>query len=260
MRTREPSLWDEGATPVGVALHPSKTAALGLNSTAFLDLMRGLAANLVLIQHAADILVGKSHAPLGMIGVSIFFILSGFLILQSSIARIQRSNGPYFAPYMIDRFARIFTAYVPVLIIVVAVNAVVDLGPWGQPGTATGPAAFLGNLLLLQEYPVFQAMHRLVGDWLYIRPYNTAEPFWTIPIEFWIYVVFGLGFFGLAAGERLRLLSAGLLALIAVPVVIWNGAAGGGNGLSLVWLIGATGGYVWVAAWRHSRSTLITSL
>src|SRR2546421_696686 len=99
----------------GLALHPSKTAALGSNSTAFLDLMRGLAANLVLVEHTFDIFGRKSHIPFGMIGVSIFFILSGFLIQQSSLARIQRP-GPYFAPYMIDRFARIFTAYVPVLI------------------------------------------------------------------------------------------------------------------------------------------------
>src|SRR5262245_56388438 len=97
----------------GLALHPPKPGALGSNSTAFLDLMRGLAANLVLMEHTAAVFGRTPHIPFGMIGVSIFFILSGFLIQQSSLARVQRP-GPYFAPYMIDRFARIFTAYVPV--------------------------------------------------------------------------------------------------------------------------------------------------
>jgi peptidoglycan/LPS O-acetylase OafA/YrhL len=234
-----------------MALHPSKTAMLGVNSTAFVDLLRALAANLVLVGHATDIFGMDSKLPLGSMGVGVFFILSGFLILQSSYARIQRS-GPYFAPYMIDRFARIFTAYVPILILVAAVNAVIDLGHWGQDGTSTGPVALLGNLLLLQDYPVFQAMHRLTGDALYIRSYNSAEPFWTIPIEFWIYVVFGLGFFGMVARERLGRILPALLGLVALPVVIWNAAAGGGNGLSLVWLIGATAGYVWVGAWHRS--------
>ena len=234
-----------------MALHPSKTAMLGVNTTAFLDLLRALAANFVLFGHTADIFGIDSKIPAGQIGVGVFFLLSGFLIFQSSYARIQRP-APYFAPYIIDRFARIFTAYVPILILVAAVNTMVDLGHWGQEGTSTGPMAFAGNLLLLQDYPVFQAMHRVIGDALYIRSYNSAEPFWTIPIEFWIYVVFGLGFFGMVARERIRSLLPIVLGLVALPVVIWNAAAGGGNGLSLVWLVGALAGYIWVGSWHRS--------
>ena len=224
---------------------------LGPNSVALLDLLRALAANLVLFEHAADIFGVPNRFPAGLIGVSIFFILSGFLILQSSLSRIGRP-GPYFMPYMIDRFARIFTAYIPVLALVAAVNGTTDLGIWGQPGASTGMAAFLGNLLLLQNYPAFQALHRFIADAFYIRPYNTAEPFWTIPIEFWIYVVFGLFFFGLVTRERIGLALSIASAVIAVPVVIWNAAAGGGNGLSLVWLAGALAAYVWAGPWHRS--------
>jgi peptidoglycan/LPS O-acetylase OafA/YrhL len=234
-----------------MALHPPKTAVLGSNSTAWLDLLRAVAANLVLFGHATELFGIENHLPLGLIGVSVFFILSGFLITQSSLARVQRS-GPYFVPYMIDRFARIFTAYVPVLLLVAMVNASVDLGHWGQQGTSTGPVAFIGNLLLLQDYPIFQAMHRLTSSWLYIRAYNSAEPFWTIPIEFWIYVVFGLGFFGLIMRERISRTTSILFGVVALPVVVWNAAAGGGNGLSLVWLIGAAAAFVWSQAWHRS--------
>lgn len=242
-----------------MTLHPpkalTKTSVLGPNSVALLDLLRALAANLVLFEHAAEIFGIHNELPAGMIGVSIFFILSGFLILQSSLARIGRP-GPYFVPYMIDRFARVFTAYIPVLVLVATVNAIADLGSWGQAGASTGPIAFVGNLLLLQNYPAFQALHRLAADALYIRPYNTAEPFWTIPIEFWIYVAFGLVFFGLVMRERIGLLLSFVLAMVAVPVVIWNAAAGGGNGLSFVWLTGAVAAYVWAGSWHRSSHRL----
>ncbi len=230
---------------------PCATQALGPNSVAFLDILRAFAANLVLFGHGSNIFGTGLRIPTGIIGVSIFFILSGFLILQSSVSRLQRP-GPYFAPYIIDRFARIFTAYVPALIFVAIVNAVIDLGQWGQAGIATGPVAFLGNLLLLQDYPLFQAASHVVGDALYVRPYNGAEPFWTVSIEFWIYVVFGLGFFGLMARERINLLAGLVLGAIALPVAAWNAAAGGGNGLTLVWLFGAAAAHVWVTAGHRS--------
>ena len=230
--------------------HSVKTPALNPNATAFLDLVRAIAASLVLLDHGTAIFQTGIAIHTGSLGVCIFFILSGFLIMQSSLLRLRRPK-PHFAPYMIDRVARIFTAYVPVLIIVALINGLVDLGQWSQAGVSTGPAAFVGNLLMLQDYPLFQAGQRLIGDTFYIRPYNAAEPFWTIPIEFWTYVIFGLAFFGLIARERIGLI--GLLAgLIALPVVVWNAVAGGGNGLTLVWLIGATGGYVWVSAWHRN--------
>lgn len=238
-----------------MALHPSTTPVLSSNSTVFLDFLRALAANLVLLGHASELFGINIQMPAGLIGVGLFFILSGFLILQSSLARIHRP-GPHFIPYMIDRFARIFTAYIPVLVLVALVNSAFALGHWGQDGTSTGFTAFVGNLLLLQDYPIFQIVRRLIGDALYIRPYNTAEPFWTIPIEFWIYVVFGLTFFCLANRERPLFPFGLILAVIALPVVVWNAAAGGGNGLSLVWLVGALAAYVWVGHWHHSKHKL----
>ena len=131
-----------------------------------------------------------------------------------------------------------------------------NLGHWGQDGTSTGPVALLGNLLLLQNYPLFQALRHLAGGALYIRPYNTAEPFWTISIEFWIYVVFGVGFFGLLTREKLGRVVVPTLTAVALPVVIWNAAAGGGNGLSLVWMVGATAAYVWCTRWHSSNRKL----
>ena len=66
-----------------------KAGALGPNGIAFLDLLRAIAANLVLFGHANDIFGMKSGIPAGLIGVSVFFLLSGFLITQSSLSRIR---------------------------------------------------------------------------------------------------------------------------------------------------------------------------
>jgi peptidoglycan/LPS O-acetylase OafA/YrhL len=234
-------------------------AVLSPNAVALLDLLRAAAANLVLAGHAGDVFGLGIAAPLGTMGVGVFFILSGFLITHSSLARMRRA-GPWFGPFMIDRSARIFTAYLPALALVAAANAVVDLGSWGQDGVSRGPLAFAGNLLLLQDYPLFQAAHRVIGEAFRIRSYNTAEPFWTIPIEYWIYVVFGLGFFGLGCRERLGRALPLALAAVALPVAIWNAAAGGGDGLTLIWLCGAAGSFVWSQGWDRSRRKLATGL
>ena len=248
------------ATPRPAAPGPvTPVGLLGQNSIAYLDLLRAGAANLVLVGHAVDIFGRKNVVPAGHIGISIFFLLSGFLILRSSIARIRRP-GPYLLPFIIDRFARIFTAYAPVLILVAFLNSVLVLGEWGQDGVSIGPAALLGNLVMLQNYPVFQVLRDVFGPVLYIRPYNTAEPFWSIPIEFWIYVFFGTGFFGLFMRERLGVLLPVTLGVLSLPVVVWNAAAGGGNGLSLVWLVGAVAAYLWSAAWERSARKLQTGL
>ena len=238
-----------------MSLHPSTNSALSSNGTVFLDFLRVFAANLVLVQHTSELFDVNDRLPVGLIGVSLFFILSGFLIMQSSLTRIHKP-GPHFVPYVIDRFARIFTAYIPILALVALINYIIDLGHWGQEGASTGFLAFTGNLLLFQDYPLFQVIHKWIGNTLYIRSYNTAEPFWTIPIEFWIYIVFGLTFFCLGNRERIAMSLGFALGLVAVPVVVWNAAAGGGNGLSLVWLVGALAAYVWVGHWRHSEHKL----
>ena len=237
-----------------MVLSPSKAQiVLGANAVAFLDLARAAAANIVLLDHSLAIFDIATNTPAGRLGVGIFFILSGFLIMQSCLARMRR-DGPHFGPYMIDRFARIFTAFVPTLILVTAVNAVVNLGEWEPDGLSRGPIAFIGNLLLLQNYPLFQVGLRLTGNTVfYIRSYNTAAPFWTIPIEFWIYVLFGLVFFGLIMRERLGLLPPILLAAVALPVVTWAAAT---DGLSLAWMIGALAGYVWATVGWRSKNKL----
>lgn len=229
-------------------------------STAFLDVVRAVAANLVLVEHASRIYVGPPRYPIAMVGVTLFFLISGFLIFVSAWRRFDRPE-PGFAPFLLDRVCRIYTAFIPALLIAALLAHLFVVGDWGQPGLNRGPLALIGNALLLNDYPAFQVISRVTGHFdLHLRSYDTAEQFWTIPIEFWIYVVFGFVAFCAVRGERLRGFAMPALILVGIPVVVWNSFAGGGEGLSVLWCLGALFGLVFIQAGAGGRRTLVGGL
>jgi hypothetical protein len=58
--------------------------------------------------------------------------------------------------------------------------------------------------------------------------------------------MFGLLFFCWYRGEKVSKWFAVIAMLIAVPVFTWNTFAGGGKGLTLVWVLGALFAYLWM--------------
>jgi peptidoglycan/LPS O-acetylase OafA/YrhL len=219
-------------------------------ASAYLDALRATGANLVIASHVLFLYLGiPDKYRLGNLGVALFFLLSGFLIMQSLLNWLNKPE-PRFAGFIADRVARIMTPYVPALTLIAIANVALIHGNHGQGGTNTGVLAFLGNLLQLQDHAVFQAMEfaGLDQPWR-IRPYNSAEPFWTVAIEMWIYVSMGLFVFCVMKRERINRWLGLLLVALAVPVVIWNAAAGGGQSLTLIWLLGAIAGYLF-HVWR----------
>ena len=238
------SLVAKGKSPLPMAIGPANSS--------FLDICRGAAASIVLLGHAQDIFhIGPGFRVPGVLGVSIFFLLSGFLIAISIFNHLMKDN-PQLSVFLSDRVARIATPFLPVLCLVAAINWLLDPGNWGQFGVNRGAYAFIGNALLLNDYPVLQG---LSNKWnitsYYVRSYNTAEPFWTIPIEFWIYVGVGVFAFVILGREKIRL-GFGLAALlIATPVIVWNSFAGGGKCLTLIWFVGAGFGGLWICLRRQ---------
>lgn len=215
------------------------------SAAAFLDTLRFVAANLVLVSHILVVFFDNKLTYQGRgVAVIILFVLSGFLITRSLMYR-ARKPGPHMAHFLADRIARIMTPLVPVLLIIALLNATVIHTHWGLDGLTTGFVALLGNLLLLADYPAFQALDLAhFNMWWRIRPYNTAEPFWTVSIEFWIYVAASVLVFGVLLRERIRPTIALVLAAISIPVVIWNAADGAGKSLSLVWMVGGMAGFL----------------
>ena len=82
---------------------------------------------LVLLQHAAPTLpLPDSFAPLfffagnGALGVSIFFLLSGYLIYSLSVREYQKSGGFDWKQFYIRRALRIFPCFYFYILVVLA--------------------------------------------------------------------------------------------------------------------------------------------
>ena len=224
--------------------------AMSEMASTYLDALRAAGANLVIASHVMALYFGiRDPYSLGNLGVAVFFLLSGFLIMQSMLNWLNRPE-PRLAGFLADRVARIMTPYVPALVLIALLNLTLIHTNHSQGGANTGVLSFLGNLLLLQDHAVFQGLEFAGIDLSWrIRPYNSAEPFWTVAIEMWIYVSMGLFFFCLLKRESINRWLGVALVAVAAPVLIWNAAAGGGKSLSLIWLLGGIAGYLF-HLWR----------
>jgi peptidoglycan/LPS O-acetylase OafA/YrhL len=229
-------------------------------ASAYLDALRAAGANLVIASHVLALFFGiRDPYALGNLGVAVFFLLSGFLIMQSMLNWLNKPE-PRLPGFLADRVARIMTPYVPALVLIALLNLVLIDTNHSQGGTNTGVLTFLGNLLMLQDHSVFQALEIAGIDLSWrVRSYNSAEPFWTVAIEMWIYASMGLFFFCVLKREKIDRLLGFALAAVALPVFIWNAAAGGGKSLSLIWLLGAIAGYLF-HLWRASGYANIRSV
>jgi len=97
------------------------TPAISDAGSAYLDGLRALGANLVIVAHVLALYFGIKRYPFGSLGVTIFFLLSGFLIMQSMLSRAARP-GVHVPAFMADRTARILTPYVPALVVIALAN------------------------------------------------------------------------------------------------------------------------------------------
>ena len=241
-------------------MKPTDAHAMSEMASTYLDALRAAGANLVIASHVMALYFGiRDPYGLGNLGVAIFFLLSGFLIMQSMLNWLNKPE-PRLPGFLADRVARIMTPYLPALILIAFFNLTLIDTNHSQGGANTGVLTFVGNLLMLQDHAVFQGLELAGIDlpWR-IRSYNSAEPFWTVAIEMWIYASMGLFFFCLIKRERINQWLGLALVAIAVPVLIWNAAAGGGKSLSLIWLMGAIAGYLF-HLWRANGYANIRSV
>ncbi len=238
---------------------PADGHAMSEMASAYLDALRAAGANLVIASHVLALYFGiRDPYSFGNLGVAIFFLLSGFLTMQSMLNWLKKPE-PRLPGFVADRVARIMTPYVPALILIAIANVFIATNP-SQGGANTGVLTFIGNLLLLQDHAVFQGLEFAGMDVAWrIRAYNSAEPFWTVAIEMWIYISMGMFVFCVLKRERIDRWLGAALAAIALPVLIWNAAAGGGKSLSLIWLLGAIAGYLFYV-WRSQGYPNIRSV
>jgi peptidoglycan/LPS O-acetylase OafA/YrhL len=207
----------------------------------YLNFIRAAAAQIVLLGHASGYFMAgmERDGHLETFGVLVFFLLSGFLITSSVLQKLDRADYG-FGHFLIDRFCRIFAGYVPALLFVAAVDATLTALPDYPYAASSGPLTWFGNLFMLQEFPVFQILRRLgmpEQGW-FIEAFGSGRPFWTVAIEWWLYLSFGYLVFRIIRRGRFGLREAIVLALLGI-VPFYNAMGGVGHCLSFVWALGA---------------------
>ena len=212
-----------------------------------LDFLRGLAAQAVLIEHILTT-SGMNGVFIGSFGVVVFFILSGFLIHITTISAYEK--GQFSIPYFISkRFFRIFTLYIPLIILCFGIDIIIQYFGLPQPEKVIQNYTvqnLIGSFFMLQQN-VFSEFASQIFDmeFLNIKPYGSARPFWTVAIEWWIYLAYGFLFSFFIAKKKIpKVFSVyGMLFGFSLIVVVFNSISGIGHNLTFVWLIGAVVGH-----------------
>ncbi|WP_297791925.1 acyltransferase [uncultured Marinobacter sp.] len=213
---------------------------LSSESSSLLDFVRGGAAQLVVIGHGisftgiAPYLKQPNFPWMQNIAVLVFFIISGFLITYSLIGKAKNDNYQYF-DYLVDRSARIYTTFLPSLVFVFWIDLLsISLGDSGyRYWSAFDVKTFVGNIFLLQDFPG-----------LPITSFGSARPFWTLAMEWWIYLFVGAVFFFIVKTRSSVLLVCGIVFSV---VPLYNLLGGRGNGLFSYWLFGSVIYFFWAS-------------
>jgi peptidoglycan/LPS O-acetylase OafA/YrhL len=218
-----------------------KSIGIGKAQSEYLDLLRGLAAQMVLIQHALGLCFpdrGFEEYGLGGLGVQMFFLLSGFLITQSIASRAQK--GTYtLTEFMVSRFARIYTPYFPAILLVALLDWFSSQSPDYAYHADYNVGTAIANLAMLQDFPLFQILRRLhIPDqpW-FVKSFGSGRQFWTVSIEWWIYVTVGItAALALRGGARPWLL---IVLVLAAIEPAYNFVGGPGDSLTFTWIVGS---------------------
>lgn len=225
---------------------------------AYFDLVRGASAQFVLIGHSLNLFlpgimmmatadgrwVGRSGVLyVQNVGVLAFFVLSGYLVTRSLRSK-PASYG--LKHYVLDRSARIFVPFIPAVLLVWAGDMLV-FGSSGSSRFTELPLGFgtvVGNLLMLFDNVLIESASTLVGHPVVIERVGSADPFWSVSIEWWIYLVFGIAWLGVS--RRLRW-SVPVLVVLAFALGTTAGHLLEHPAVVLAWAVGMA--YAWGSEW-----------
>jgi peptidoglycan/LPS O-acetylase OafA/YrhL len=208
-----------------------KPAFKDTTASVLLDLLRGLAALLVLLGHWRNLLfidypqltahklillVPYALSSAGHQAVVIFFVLSGYLISGSVFRSFERGQWSW-SGYLTHRAVRLWVVLIPGLLLCAFWDNLglhLHLAPALYSGAAGNhviddirPAlkthVFFGNLFFLQS--------------LLVPVFGSDGPLWSLANEFWYYLLFPLGLVALRRQFALpkRIASAALFLAIA---------------------------------------------
>lgn len=164
------------------------------------DLLRGLAIALVLLRHTWD----QAFPGAGIVGVVVFFTLSGYLITGVLDREFRRTSRISFSRFYVHRVLRLY----PALLLMVLVFAVVELAINVLGDRTIVPQTVGAAVFYLRDFPL---------------PFNTSpaiNTLWTLAVEEQFYLVWPALFLFAARRKAInRLLIASFLALVLLCTV-----------------------------------------
>jgi peptidoglycan/LPS O-acetylase OafA/YrhL len=215
-----------------------------------LDGLRALAVGAVIAYH-----VGWGWAPGGLLGVEVFFTLSGYLITDILLAQYERTGRLQLADFWLGRARRLLPALFVMLAVVVAWVTLLDrsLLP-ALRGVVVSSAFYVSNWWLIAQHSSYFAQ---------FGPPSPVGHLWSLAVEEQFYLIWpGLLWIGLrcsrgraGSGPRLAvaalLLAAGSVVTMAVlyrpgydPTRVYDGT----DTRAFALLIGAALAFVWPAS------------
>ena len=150
--------------------------------------LRGVAALLICLNHTLLLIPALYQSALspflmrcGLLGMSLFFCLSGFVIYYNYADRIQRCPSVEIVHFFVARFARIYPLYIVFLLGFTVFNMVKTQGPHLQANLTALPIFFS----CMQSW-----FFGMINGFQVVQLQGSANISWSISTEFGLYCLF----------------------------------------------------------------------
>ena len=220
------------------------------NRLPWLDLMRGSAALLVVLEHLRAFLFPAYSSlvcpgiflkafyfltGLGHQAVMAFFVLSGFLV-GGSVFRSRDTGTWSWGGYLLRRLSRLWTVLLPALLLTAF---------WDQWGSFQHPEGYAGIFraiyhsgpvpggVLSDTVPVFLG-NMFFLQTIFVPCFGTNSPLWSLANEFWYYLIFPLLLSAISPGRLMVRIPAVLIVSAILWILPWDFFQG-----LVIWILGA---------------------
>lgn len=206
-------------------------------SSTVLYLVRVLAAQAVLIGHLLKYLgiypADGKYPYIQSLSVTVFFLLSGFLTMYSYLSKRESQPDYGWWDFFANRVIRIYGALIPALLIVLGLDLInFRLHPAKFPFRENfNLVTLIENFFMCQNFPVFRSIPLFSH-----QAFGSARPLWSLPLEWWLYMLFGLLVYAYPKYKKRPFFWIALLFSSIIP--LYNAVWGSNNGLTFTWLIG----------------------
>jgi peptidoglycan/LPS O-acetylase OafA/YrhL len=130
------------------------------------------------------------------IAVVLFFLLSGVLITHTTLTR-KKNKGYTFKNFFVDRFARIYSVYIPLLFFILVIDGItIYLLSGKDTYDSYNLRTFILNIFMLQNFPMLNYLSAHFSplsflSYLVCTTFGSARINWTLSMEWWIYLFVG---------------------------------------------------------------------